>query len=506
MSYDGSSCVVFNIQSALKRNVVVMKDSVLGKKTLGERGKAFLLAMTIFPWLAIGIAVVLGGLLGILNTDGAALVVGMALLLFVFALGQYELAVTMIVAIHIYVDWYLGLALVAPAIVVGLLLLLFVTRSPQNPWTTPRVLWLWGLFLLLTLYPAIQGAQQRYDLAFYWPNIVFAPLVMFWLGMLIAKNRMHVRTLFQLLAVLGTLLAIHTVIQTVTGTVVFSTSQGDANLAQVFYYQLGSSGVSRSGSFFQNPDWNGTFFATMLILPLGLLTEARSVLQKFLYLSEMVLMSIALLFTYSIGAWTGALAGIFTFVLLAGRGYIRILVPIVVGFIGTVLLIIFPTEINLQIEHLSNPAELALRTGAWQTALNVIRAFPLTGIGMGFSNYLQRAEPYRVLAQYVSLAHPHNSYLELGAMAGLPVLVAFLALLFFALWNALRNWKRVDARTRCLLGGGMAAIIALSINSLSINGWTLPPLASLGWLILGAVASPLLMRNRSDIESESKNT
>jgi hypothetical protein len=46
-----------------------------------------------------------------------------------------------------------------------------------------------------------------------------------------------------------------------------------------------------------------------------------------------------------------------------------------------------------------------------------------------------------------------------------------------------------------LLGGGIAAVLALSINSVSINGWTLPPLAAPGWLILGAIASPLLRKN-----------
>ncbi|HEV2655403.1 MAG TPA: hypothetical protein VGT82_10605, partial [Ktedonobacteraceae bacterium] len=36
--------------------------------------------------------------------------------------------------------------------------------------------------------------------------------------------------------------------------------------------------------------------------------------------------------------------------------------------------------------------------------------------------------------------------------------------------------------------------IALSVNSISINGWTLPPLAAIGWFLLGILASPLLMR------------
>src|SRR5260370_42694111 len=77
-------------------------------------------------------------------------------------------------------------------------------------------------------------------------------------------------------------------------------------------------------------------------------------------------------------------------------------------------------------------------------------------------------------------------------MAGLPVLIVFMALLLFSLWQALHNWVRADAQTRPLLCSGIAAVVALSVNSVSINGWTLPPLAALGWLIAGTISSPLI--------------
>jgi hypothetical protein len=75
------------------------------------------------------------------------------------------------------------------------------------------------------------------------------------------------------------------------------------------------------------------------------------------------------------------------------------------------------------------------------------------------------------------------------------VLITFVALVLFALWLALRNRALADASTRSLLGGGIAAVMALSVNSLSINGWTLPPLAAIGWLILGLLSSPLLRKS-----------
>jgi O-antigen ligase len=444
------------------------------------------------------IALLIGGVVGILGPYALIVVLGILIITSIIFLRQDEIALMVVIAVQLIVDWYLGLHIVSQLIALVLLPIFFLARSRRYPWVEPPALWLWVVFLILPIPAVIQGDHQPYVLAFYYPNIFFGALVMFWLGMLVARNKLHLRTLFQALAVLGALLAIHTIIQATTRIVVFDTSHYEAYLAQVSNFTLANSGnISRAGSFLQNPDWNGTFFAMMLFLPLGLFTEASSFPSKFLYLTEMLLMLIALLFTYSFGAWIGVLGGIVVFILLAGRSYYRILVPVFVVMIGVIAVNFFPTQVNLLIQHSSSPGELSLRLGAWQTAVNVIRAFPLTGIGLGFGNYTQRAEPYRVPAQYRPLAHPHNSYLEFGAMAGLPVLIVFLALLLFALWLAWRNWIQVNSGTRCLLCGGIAAIMALSVNSMSINGWTLPPLAAIGWLVLGAIASPLIKRKQS---------
>lgn len=467
------------------------------------------MAMIVIALMLAGVAIalLLGGEFGKLGfyTVGGTIVTGA--LAIIVILRQDELAATMVIAVQLIVDWYLGLHIISQLLALVLLSIFFLARSRRYPWVEPRPILLWAVFLLLPIPAVIQGDHNPWILAFYYPNIFFGALVMFWLGMLVARNKSHLRTLFQALAVLGSFFAIHTIIQAMTGIVVFDTPQFDAYLAHVSNFTLANSdNISRAGSFLQNPDWNGNFFAMMLFLPLGLFTEASSLPAKFLYLIEMLLMSIALLFTYSGGAWIGVSGGIVAFILLAGRSYHRILVPVFVVMIGVFIVNVFPTQVTLLIQHASNPGELTLRLGAWQTAINVIRAFPLTGIGLGFDNYALRAEPYRVPAQYRPLAHPHDSYLELGAMAGLPVLIVFLALLLFALWLAWRNWIQVDRGFRCLLSGGIATVVALSVNSVSVNGWTLPPLAAIGWLILGAIASPLIPRKKPGEGTEREDS
>jgi O-antigen ligase len=190
------------------------------------------------------------------------------------------------------------------------------------------------------------------------------------------------------------------------------------------------------------------------------------------------------------------------FVLFAGRGRYRVLIPSLVLVAGLLVMALFPSEVNVLLNRLADPSTFLLRIGAWQTAIQIIKALPLSGLGLGLSVYLQGAEAYRVPAQYRPLAHPHNSYLELGAMGGLPVLFLFLALLLFAFWQAWRNWRSGEVHMRVLLSGGLAAVVALSVNSLSVNGWTLPPLAAIGWLTLGAMASRFV--STKQIEADDK--
>src|SRR6266700_190533 len=73
-----------------------------------------------------------------------------------------ELAVTLILAVHLYIDWFLGLHLVGILMALVVLFVYYFGRSADRPWVEPRALWLWALFLVLTIYPAIYGGQLRF--------------------------------------------------------------------------------------------------------------------------------------------------------------------------------------------------------------------------------------------------------------------------------------------------------------------------------------------------------
>src|SRR5579885_3609064 len=89
-----------------------------------------------------------------------------------------ELIAVLIFVIHVYVDWYLGLAFSAQFITMGLLLVFFLIRSPERPWVRPQNLWLWIVFLLLALFPMVRGYTLR-DGVYFYVNSLFNALLVF---------------------------------------------------------------------------------------------------------------------------------------------------------------------------------------------------------------------------------------------------------------------------------------------------------------------------------------
>lgn len=446
-----------------------------------------------FPLLGVLTVFLIGTALGVFGIAACVLSIGMVILAFIMIQRQDEMMVMLIIAVHLYVDWYLVYHLVAFVLVILLIVLFYFTRSPERPLVPPPALHLWLVFLILAAFPAVNGALTLRDLLLYYPAIVFGALLMFWLGVLIARNTLSVRRLFQALSFFGALIAIHTIIQNTTGKTLLGSARADAYLLTVLNHTLAPGlDVTRSGSFFNEPNWNGAFLAMMFFLPLGLFFESSAFWAKLLYLAEALVLLPALLFTYSTASWTSLIAGVIFFILFIGRALHRIQFVMFIAIAALILFIFFQSQIMLQFQHSSNAQDLASRFALLQTAWRVIQAYPLTGIGLGHVAYLLRTAPYRVPMDYIPLDHPHNSYVEWAAMAGLPVLFIFLALLTSRMWEAINNWIKADVQTRSLLGGGLALIVALSFNSWSNDCWTLPPLAAIGWLILGAISSPVL--------------
>lgn len=466
------------------------------QRTPGERTLQSLISpVSIFSIVAVVGSLALGLMLGRLSESYTFVVAGLILLLLILLLKIDEIIVLLVVFVHMFVDYYLGFNIYQLALLFMLLVLLirYFGRSAEHPWIRPRLLWLWVAFLLLNIYPTILGGDFRLtdSIAFYL-DIILGPFLMFWLGNMTAKDVLSLRRVFQGLVILATFLAIHTIIEATTGKFLFAIASTHASLTDNF--QISGTNISRAGSFAGNPNGNATFLGLIFPLSLGLGIESRGFKMKICYAVAALLILLALMFTYSTGAWLAVLVGTLVFLLLTGRPRYSLLLIGLMAIVAVLAFVVFPTQIAAQFSHSSDKSDISLHLADWQTALRVIEAYPLTGVGLGSLAYLLRAEPFRVPAQRIPLAEPDNSFLQWGAIAGVPTLLVFLVLLGLAIWWALRYWRALDIHYRPLFGAGITALIVLSVDSLSVDGWTSSPVAYTAWLIAGLICSPLLGR------------
>lgn len=436
-------------------------------------------------------------------------IISFLLLVPIILLQEDELAAAFCILVHIYVDWYLGARYVALGLIMVFLSFhylkgRYLKHSLQQSRVLPRLRILWLLLLLIAIFPALRGYTLQ-EGATYYLTIFAAALLAFWLGNILGQNMARVQRLFSILAALSSILALIALIQSLTGKLLFYSPRFDLFITQAQDYVLfKGSTIHRIGGLFVDPDWNGAFLAMVVFLPLSLFFVSSNFQTKALYLVEVIFILLALLVTYTTGAWVAAIIALLVFLVFLGNVRSRLIFLGLVVLGGGVALLFFHNQLVHQLQHATTKTDFMIRVTAWQTGLRVIQAFPLTGLGLGQHSYLYHM-PVALHAKggyYRALGTPQNSYLEVSAMGGVILGLLFLALLSLAIWGTFRFWKHAEGKTRILLAGGLAAVISLSVNSLGNQGWTVAVLATTGWLILGLISSPLLTNASSDPEKQ----
>ncbi len=110
------------------------------------------------------------------------------------------------------------------------------------------------------------------------------------------------------------------------------------------------------------------------------------------------------------------------------------------------------------------------RLAHWQSALDMWRDRPWSGIGFG--NYEAAYAQYALPKWPYALGHAHNYYLNIAAEAGLPGLIVYLALWAVALaqtWLVARQAR--SAYDRALALGALGMIVHVSVHNVVDNLW-----------------------------------
>ena len=264
--------------------------------------------------------------------------------------------------------------------------------------------------------------------------------------------------------------------------------------------------TNRAFSTYGNPNLLGGFLVFPTTVALGLALQERKVIWRLVYWSGFGLSGLALMATFTRGAWIGGAVSLLLLGLIAWRQRAKMsradLAPgAVLGAAGMALVVrslSSDTEVTNFGRRLASIFEFGsgsgqTRTEIWRAAADSIKDRPLFGwgsdtFGLVFSKF-KPAEYIRDAGGASAADNAHNYPLHLAS--GLGVLGAGL---FFAvwIWAGVRSFKTVFTRTgdssRLLVGAFWAA--AAGYLAHLVFGISVPGSTFLLWIALAIVLAP----------------
>jgi putative inorganic carbon (HCO3(-)) transporter len=218
--------------------------------------------------------------------------------------------------------------------------------------------------------------------------------------------------------------------------------------------------------------------------------------RRLAYGAAAAVMGVALLLTYSRGAW---LLGVpISLLFLAGLRSRRALVVVLAGLLAVALLGLVMVGVG-RLTSLLDATEgtTFFRLQLWQSSWAMIRDHPFWGVGL--DNFLYQYRSHYVLPtawEEFDLSHPHNFlfdfWLRLGIL-GLVALFWILVAFFRQGWRAYRRWPQGNDRLLAL--GLMAGMVNFVAHGLVDNAFFLVDLAYAFVLMLALVQVASAVRN-----------
>ncbi len=285
-------------------------------------------------------------------------------------------------------------------------------------------------------------------------------------------------------AILYLWLVFHPSLKGLRWSLVAVTAQGLFQAALVVY-QWQWLGTERPGGTFYNPNFTAGFLAAAIFLTLGWMyapsspSSRRGWARVFLPAAIVSFMAVGIVLTGSRGGMLALVCG--SMVLIAGRNILYLLLPAGAGLAG---LVVYPNPWIERIVNLSQTDVFAYsRLSIWKSALEMMREYPLFGIGLGQYKYYSSRFAFPVeshWARYSRVAEtPHSEYLQVGAEMGVTGVVIFLAgtacLVVFSL-TLLRNRSASD---RWRIAPLLAALSAVLVHAAVDFPLQIPPIALL---------------------------
>ena len=438
-------------------------------------------------WVAMLLAAVAGALTG--AGSGTKMVLALAFVIAAAAAVLWRPQLVLLVAAAFpWVDWLarhtLGgfgplwddaLLVLSAALVLWAVLALGRDTPRSLPISLPVLL------MLVACAGSVVVNRVPSNVGFYALRVLFEPILFYFVGFLLPKDRRWVRWTMGVFILTSTLLALHGLYQYVTH------APMPGNWVDVTETGIGT----RAFSVVQNPNVLGGILAMGALISGSLaLSRAFSGSRRVAVLAACIVQLGGLAATFSRGAWIGFAVGVLIMIILAYRRYIVGMVAV-----GVVAWFVAP-QVFIQRILFSFSSAYAAKSNTglgrlfrWESALSHIADKPLLGVGLGTFGGTA-AYMFGYWALWVD-----NFYLQMAAEGGLLLLVFFLWLLLRSAKGLIRGYRVAsDPYLKALAAGMLGAFVAVVVADFFEADWETLSVGAEFWFLAGLVTSALLVK------------
>lgn len=254
--------------------------------------------------------------------------------------------------------------------------------------------------------------------------------------------------------------------------------------------------TARASSTFENPNVLGEYLIMCIPVSAAMIFASKRFASRVIALGCTGVISIALVLTWSRGAWLGLVLAAVVMLLLFHRVFVKLAIPCL--FALPFLPAVLPDSVANRFLSIGNMADssTAYRVSIWEASLKIIKDFWNCGIGVGSDVFMQVYPSYALSGAAFAL-HSHNLFLQLFIELGIFGLIAFLLLMgtyYRAVFTSIFQMKDIDARLLLLACG--IGILAFLVQGLADNVWFNFRIFCFFWLYMGLGISILRGYNK----------
>ena len=216
---------------------------------------------------------------------------------------------------------------------------------------------------------------------------------------------------------------------------------------------------SRVAGTLGSPNTAGSYLAPMLLLAISIfVARVRTPLQRLVPFA-IVLGAVALIQTFSRGAWLAfAVAFVGLLALFSAKRMISRRI-VVIAAVAAIIALAFGQAVADRFTR-DGTASVETRAALFDTSVEMIQDHPFLGVGA--NNFVVALPAYRELTGFAYI--PHNKLALVWAEAGIGALLAFVALVLVILRRALLAVQAADRMLFPYAAGLTAAFLALCIH------------------------------------------